>query len=229
MSLPFSFNKHQDLRGKHALFSPSQSSWLRYDEDKIVNRVASQYRAPLGTEIHEYAAIQIMLGHKIRSTKNLVNEIENNIYQKYIKNDDSLETSTYGMTLINNVRFLPPEIFETVKAYVNDGIGYKMNVEQPLQYSEYIFGTADTISFRDNFLRIHDLKTGDHEADIEQLITYAALFCLEYKCKPSDIDMELRIYQAGECAVMTPQLDDIVPVMDRIVYTNNVAKGFINE
>lgn len=228
MSLPFTFNKHPELKGKHALFSPSQSSWLRYDEDKIENKVLSQYRAPLGTEIHEYAAIQIILGHKIKSTKNLVNEIENHIFQKYMKRDDSLEASQYAMTLINNVRFLPQEVFETVKVYVNDAIGFKMNVEQPLQYSDFIFGTADSISFKDNFLRIHDLKTGDHEADIEQLLTYAALFCLEYKTKPSELGMELRIYQSAEVAIMEPQVDDIVPVIDQIIYINQVAKRCIN-
>ena len=28
------FNKHYNLEGLHAPFSPSQSSWLRYDDDK---------------------------------------------------------------------------------------------------------------------------------------------------------------------------------------------------
>ncbi len=49
---------------------------------------------------------------------------------------------------------------KTLSMYVNDGIGYKMNVEQPLYYSDNCFGTADCISFRRRTLRIHELKTG---------------------------------------------------------------------
>ena len=30
------FNQHTKLEGLHAPFSPSQSSWLRYDDDKAV-------------------------------------------------------------------------------------------------------------------------------------------------------------------------------------------------
>lgn len=58
MSSEFTFHNHENLRGQHALFSPSQSSWLRYDDDKIAERVVNQYRAPVGTEIHEFAATQ---------------------------------------------------------------------------------------------------------------------------------------------------------------------------
>ena len=79
----FLFNNHTDLRGQHALFSPSQSSWLRYDEEKIVDKIRSQYRAPIGSEIHEYAAQQIMLGHKKSNVRTLTQEIENYIYTKY--------------------------------------------------------------------------------------------------------------------------------------------------
>lgn len=46
----------------------------------------------------------------------------------------------------------------TVALYVNDGIGYRMTTEQPLYYSENAFGTADSICFRRNKLRIHDFE-----------------------------------------------------------------------
>ena len=74
-------------------------------------------------------------------------------------------------------------------------IGFKLTPEQVLYYSSNCFGTADAISFKDKFLRIHDLKTGVIPAHVEQLEIYAALFCLEYKVKPQDIGMELRLYQ----------------------------------
>ena len=89
-----------------------------------------------------------------------------------------------------------------------------------LYYSDFCFGTADTIAFRDNFLRIHDLKTGLMPAHIEQLEIYASLFCLEYKIKPVDIQMELRIYQNNEVLIHNPEVDEIVPIMDQIIAYN---------
>lgn len=101
--------------------------------------------------------------------------------------------------------------------YVNDAIGYKMIPEQVLYYSDNCFGTADSIIFRDHLLRIHDLKTGSTPAHMEQLMIYAALFCLEYKYKPADIGMELRIYQNNEITVYEPTVEDILPIMDTII------------
>lgn len=53
-----------------------------------------------------------------------------------------------------------PRTKKTLNAYVNDAIGFKMSTEVVLFYSERFFGTADAISFKNNVLRIHDLKTG---------------------------------------------------------------------
>jgi hypothetical protein len=88
-----------------------------------------------------------------------------------------------------------PKTSRTLHAYVNDAIGYRMASEQILYYSDNCFGTADTISFRRNQLRIHDLKTGVTQTSEKQLEVYAALFCLEYRIKPLEIETELRIYQ----------------------------------
>ena len=52
---------------------------------------------------------------------------------------------------------------------------------------------------------------------MEQLEIYTALFCLEYKCKPMDIQMELRLYQNNEIQVYNPTAEDILSIMDKIV------------
>lgn len=100
--------------------------------------------------------------------------------------------------------------------YINDGIKYRMNCEQVLYYSDNCFGTADTISFRYNKLRIHDLKTGVVPGSVHQLEIYAALFCLEYDVDPFSIKVELRIYQANEVAVFDADPEDIVFIMEKI-------------
>ena len=73
-----------------------------------------------------------------------------------------------------------PKSRKTLNMYVNDAIGYNLKPEQVLYYSQNCFGTADAIDMRGDLLRIHDLKTGKVPAHMEQLMIYAALFCLEY-------------------------------------------------
>lgn len=115
-----------------------------------------------------------------------------------------------------------PKSQKTLNLYVNDAIGFRMTPEQPLVYSENCFGTPDTISFRNDFLRIHDYKSGEIPAHMEQLEIYAALFCLEYGYKPGNIGMELRLYQFNDYTVLNPTAEDILPIMDRIVTSDKI-------
>jgi hypothetical protein len=110
-----------------------------------------------------------------------------------------------------------PEAQTTLSMYVNDGIGYKMEVEQALYYSPNCFGHADTLAFRNGFLRIHDLKTGTIPGSPHQLMIYAALFCLEYIITPFEIDVELRIYQNDEVQSFSPFPETVSQLMDKII------------
>lgn len=114
-----------------------------------------------------------------------------------------------------------PKTKKTLNLYINDAIGYKMTPEQVLFYSENCFGTADAISFKNNMLRIHDLKTGDSPTSMKQLEIYTALFCLEYNKDPESIDVELRIYQTDNVVVHNPAVEDIRYIMDKIVAFDN--------
>lgn len=181
------FVKHSNLNGLHAPFSPSQSSWLRYDDDKVLEVYSNKKAAERGTKLHAWAKDTIDLGIK------------------------------------------QPKSKKTIYAYVNDAIGFRMDTEVVLYYSDRFFGTADSISFRDGFLRIHDLKTGKLPVHMEQLEIYAALFCLEYKVKPGDIQIELRIYQNDEIIYHNPTAEDIVPIMDKIVHLNKILSKLDEE
>ena len=181
------FVRHLNLEGLHAPFSPSQPSWIRYDDDKAIEVYMNRKASEMGTRLHAWAKDTIDLGLKQPRTK------------------------------------------KTLYAYVNDAIGYRMETEVVLFYSERFFGTADAISFRNNLLRIHDLKSGKHPANMEQLEIYAALFCLEYKVKPSDIKMELRIYQNDEVIVHIPESEDIVKIMQKIVSLDKLLEKIDEE
>lgn len=110
-----------------------------------------------------------------------------------------------------------PDNNNTFNLYVNDAIGYMMESEVKLKYSRWCFGTADALVFRDGILRIHDLKTGVTKTSMDQLIVYAALYCLQNDINPKDIEIELRIYQSGEVVVYNPSLDEMTHAIDYIV------------
>jgi hypothetical protein len=149
---------------------------------------------------------------------------------------------------------MQPRNKDTVNMFINDAIGFKMASEQPLFYDFVCFGTTDAISYKRNFLRIHDLKTGETEAHMEQLRIYAALFCLDYQARVrdlrkkglSDMDIaerfdvstkelhfdplqmsgiELRIYQLGEIRAETADPQEIRDLMDIIVSSVEVIKN----
>ena len=110
-----------------------------------------------------------------------------------------------------------PKTQKSLNLYVNDAIGFKMQTEQVLYFSDNCFGTADTISFRKNSLRIHDLKTGETPASVKQLLVYAALFSLEYDVSPADIEIELRVYQFDDILVHIPEPSEVGEIMKKIV------------
>ena len=176
------FNNHYNLQGLHAAFPASQSSWLRYDDEKALEVYDNRRAAEMGSKLHAWAKDTIDLGIK------------------------------------------QPRSKKTIYAYVNDAIGFKMDTEVVLFYSERFFGTADAISFRDGMLRIHDLKTGKRPAHMEQLMIYAALFCLEYKVKPSEISMELRIYQNDQVIFANPTHEEITQIMNKIIHLNKLLE-----
>ena len=105
---------------------------------------------------------------------------------------------------------------KTLNMYVNDAIGFKMRPEQILYYSDNCFGTADAISYEKRFLRIHDLKTGVTPVHFEQLMIYAALFCLEYNINPNNIKCELRIYQNDDILFYKPEGEEIKTIMSKV-------------
>ena len=190
------FTRHYNLEGLHAPFSASQSTWLRYDDDKAKEAYRRKKSAELGTRLHAWAKETIDLGIK------------------------------------------QPRSKKTLYEYVNDAIGFKMSTEVVLFYSDRFFGTADAISFRKNpktgrnILRIHDLKTGvvgKADTHIEQLEIYAALFCLEYKWKPDEIDIELRVYKKDEVVYCEPDPQDITNVMDKIIHLDKLLMKIDNE
>lgn len=167
------FNKHYAQEGQHAPFGASKSSWLRYDDTKLVDTYINLKAKERGTILHAFAAEAINLGIRLQKSN------------------------------------------RTLNRYVNDAIGFRMKPEVVLFYSNHFFGTADAISFRNKTLRIHDLKTGA-SGHVEQLRIYAAIFCLEYKVNPKDIDIILRLYKEDDYEEEEADSQVIAEIMEKI-------------
>lgn len=123
-----------------------------------------------------------------------------------------------------------PDLEETLCLYVNDALDFGMSPEIVLYYSENCFGTADAILFKDNVLRIHDLKTGVGKVSMNQLMIYSALFCLEYGFDPKHFDdIILRIYQNDSYEEYKPDYKDIYLIMDKIIKYDKIIQSIKEE
>ena len=205
------FNQHSDLEGQHAFLSASKYSWLNYDQEKLATAYRNQYATTIGTILHDLA--HRCIKNKVKLSKSdrhlvLLTLLENGVPQGLIDAND---------------------ILETLAPFVNDALGFRMETEQVLYYSENAFGTADAISFKNNFLRIHDYKSGITPVHMDQLYIYAALFCLEYVVKPENIKIELRIYKQGEALCNEPDPEVIRAIMNKIVDSDRFLRKLKEE
>ena len=66
------FIKHSNLEGLHAPFSASQSSWLRYSDEKAIEVYTNKKAAEMGTRFHQWAKDTIDLGIKQPRSKKTI-------------------------------------------------------------------------------------------------------------------------------------------------------------
>lgn len=153
-------------------------------------------------------------------------------YNNYLAVQRGTELHAFAAQAIKLGQKLPStKAHLTLNEYVNDAIGYRLIPEQVLYFSDNAFGTADAISFRNNVLRIHDLKTGVTPAHMEQLEIYAAYFCLEYAKNPEDIQIILRLYQSNDFIEEIPDPKVIREIMAKATLfdkrINDIKKGVL--
>lgn len=199
------FNSHKEYEGKHAFLGASQHSWLNWDLDTTGKRYAGQFAQEIGTTIHLLA--QDCIRNRIK-----LNKTDKHLVDMYLSRCFIPKYAYDSEMILNNL--IP---------FVNDAIGFHMDSEVVLFYSRYCFGTADAICYDEHkkILRIHDLKTGTTPARMDQLMIYAALFCIEYKIKPNDCTIILRIYQNYEISECLAAPTDIEKIMDLIIDRSN--------
>ena len=205
------WNDHKQLEGKHAFLGASNFHWINWNDTIFEERYYNQFSTIIGTAVHSLAHDCIV--SRTRLNKHDRHLIEMTLYKAYIPKD----------------AYDPDVILTNLIPFVNDAIGFHMSSEILLYYNMYCFGTSDAISFneKEKLLRIHDLKTGTTPAHMEQLMIYAALFCLEYHKNPKQFNTELRIYQNLDVIISNPTGDEIEDYMNLIKNRSKLILSYL--
>jgi len=67
------WHDHSKLRGTHAVLSPSNHSWMHYDEDKLINFIYNMMAKEKGTELHDFAEKAIKLREPLANKRRTLN------------------------------------------------------------------------------------------------------------------------------------------------------------
>lgn len=208
------WNDHHKLEGAHAFLGASKPGWMKYDKDQLLNRYNNYYAADVGTAIHALA--KDLIKARIKISQNDLALVNLTVY-KYVS-----KAYPNGYNQDDILRNLIP--------YVNDAIGFHMDPEVILYYSDNCFGTTDTICFdeKKKILRIHDLKTGTTSVHDEQLFIYDALFCLEYNIDPMKLTTIVnRFYQNSEIREIIADPKEIKRIMNLIILDDKYISGYL--
>ena len=198
------------LKNTHAFCGASNYRWRNYDIEKLIQSKESSYATTIGTLLHAYAASNVEKHFKMQK------QDKRGVFRYLTVEHDIPETAVDI-----------DRLFPNLMNYVNDVIGFRMDPEVVLYFSNDFYGTADAISWEDSILRISDLKTGITPASFLQLENYAAFFCLDYKVKPSQIEkMEFRIYQNNDIIFAEPDPRILSPIIEQIIEFNRVLSDF---
>lgn len=214
-------------KGKHAMFGGSVYAWSNINadtdddfEETLRTKYYNSFAKDVGTIMHAWACDRIRF--RLNAVKSDSKSLLIYILKCYEANHDYIPRSIAA--------YYVDKCFPTLMMYIKDANGFRLDPEVDLKYADDFYGTADAILFKKNeFLRIHDLKTGTTPASLRQLEIYAAFCCLEYNVDPSSVDIELRIYQNGEILVGNPTGENINELIDRVKRTKIIFEKIKKE
>lgn len=214
-------------KGKHALFSGSVYSWSTIKaetdeefEETLRTRYYNSFAKDVGTLMHAWACDRIRF--RMNAVKSDSKSLLIYIIKCYEANRDYIPRAVAA--------YYVDKCFPNLMAYIKDANGFRLDPEVDLKYADDFYGTADAILYKKNeFLRIHDLKTGTTPASLRQLEIYAAFCCLEYNIDPASVEIELRIYQNEEILIGNPTGEDIRTLMDQIRRTKIIFEKIKKE
>lgn len=84
------FNRHSELEGSHSFLSASKSSWINYDEERMLEAYANARAAKRGTDLHALAHEAIRLGVKFSNTTKTIDSYVNDCIGYGMQNEVTL-------------------------------------------------------------------------------------------------------------------------------------------
>ena len=206
------FERYSELEGQHAFLSPSQPQWLRYTDEKLVERFMNAQAVKRGTELHQFAHDAIRLNRIQRRNKDTVNMFINDAIGFKMASEQPLfyHGFCYGTA---------------------DAIQYKRNLLRihDLKTGE-TEGKMDQLKvyaalFCLNYQHLVRKARKDGKSDID--------IAAKYDLQPNELHfdprqmsgIELRIYQYGEVRSEEPDPEEILAIMDIITHEVEVLKN----
>ena len=108
------FNSHPELVGKHAFLSPSGYHWIRYTDDKILDRLETSMSAQHGTRLHDIAAELISVGIKLPETQTTLNMYVNDAIGFRMSPEVSLMASYNAFGTADSISFRKERVKDKV-------------------------------------------------------------------------------------------------------------------
>ena len=99
------WNDHSKLEGLHALLSPSNYYWAKYDRDKLLEYKATKDAAERGTRYHEFARECIELNQTLPRSNKTLNMYVNDAIGYKMRPEQTLYYSKYCFGTADAISF----------------------------------------------------------------------------------------------------------------------------
>lgn len=101
------FRSHPRLEGSHAILGASNYHWLRYSDEKLIDRLSTLEAAALGTRLHAWAAESIALKRRQPEDLDVLSEYVNHALDFELIPEQMLFYSMYAYGTADTIGFEP--------------------------------------------------------------------------------------------------------------------------
>ena len=182
------FVDHSNLEGKHAFLGASKSTWLRYDDAKVLKTYRNARAAAIGTQLHEIAAEHIRLGLPFGETIDTVGMFVNDAIRYQMTPEQGLYFSPYAFGTADAISFDPAT--ELLRIHdLKTGLGptkfEQLEVYAALFCLEYNIPPTINMHLRiyqNNEVRRHNPDADDIREIMRRIVHFTDILNLEDQC-----------------------------------------------
>lgn len=205
------FERYSELEGQHAFLSPSQPHWLRYTDEKLVERFINAQAVQRGTELHEFAHKAIVLNRMLPRNKDTVNMFVNDAIGFKMTSEQPLYYNGFCFGTADAIEYRRNILrIHDLKTGETEGKMDQLKIYAALFCLNYqaLVRKARKEGLSDiDIAEKYDLKVTELHFDPRQMNS-----------------IELRIYQYGEIRTEQADPEEIAAIMDIIVHDTDVLR-----